>query len=79
MIVGCYSTDLYCDFSEASWEHMGSSEYPGPGRGYFTGQTFASTKRQAIAKGWKFHSDGDRVLCPSCVARGRKLPNKEST
>ena len=78
MIVGCYSTDLYCDFPDLSYAHMGCGS-SGPGFAQFTGRTFSSTKRQAIKQGWRFHNDGDRVLCPWCIKQGRKLPAKGTT
>lgn len=72
MIVGCYSTDLYCDYPDADYAHRGSGDFPGPGMGQFTGRTFASTKRKAIKAGWHFTKDR-RVLCPWCAQKGRKL------
>jgi hypothetical protein len=74
MIVGCYTLHLYCDYPDDDYSHRGSGEWPGPGYGSFNGRTEAGSKREAIRKGWKFHRDGDRVLCPFCVAAGRKLP-----
>lgn len=68
MIVGCYDMHLYCDFPDDSWEHR--SDEPAQ----FTERTFTSSKREAIRRGWRFHSDRERVICPACIAAGRKLP-----
>ena len=68
MIVGCYDLHLYCDFPDGEWKHRAKEP------GQFTGRTFSAAKRDAVRHGWHFHSDGKRVICPTCARNGRKLP-----
>lgn len=80
VIVGCYTLDLYCQhrwpegctFDERHYHYE-----PGAGAlpdGQFTGRTYAECKRNALARGWKFHrrtGEGDvDVTCPVCAKHG---------
>lgn len=81
MIVGGYELELYCDYPleegtrQEQWEHMGSEEFPGPGRATFTHEE-SGAKARAYAKkaGWKLDTKNSRALCPACVKAGRVLP-----
>lgn len=68
MIVGCYDMHLYCDFPDDAWEHRHREPAT------FQGRTFSGAQREAKRKGWHFNRDGERVICPSCIKAGRKLP-----
>lgn len=81
MIVGGYALDLYCDNEmeegtrQERWEHMGSEEFPGPGRAtYVHEESGAKARAKARLAGWKLDLLNGRALCPSCVKTGCVLP-----
>ncbi len=79
MVIGGYTLDLYCDFPDENihqqWEHMGSSQYPGPGAQQFVhAENGAGARKLAKQAGWKIERGGMRALCPWCIKRGRILP-----
>lgn len=71
MIVGGYSLDLYCDYPDDSFEHMGLAEYPGPGKGFFFAETGESARKQARQVGWSVWKG--KCLCPYCKKLGRTI------
>jgi len=81
MIVGGFALDLYCDNEmeegtrQERWEHMGSDEFPGPGRATYVHEE-SGAKARAIARrgGWKLELQSGRALCPACVKAGCVLP-----
>lgn len=74
MVIGGYSLNLYCDFPDETWAHMGSAQYPGVGRRDFAAETGPEARAQAKRAGWKFERGQMRVICPSCIKAGRVLP-----
>lgn len=73
MIVGGYALDLYCDFEDTSYAHMGSGEYPGPGVAHIGGRTAVEAFKVARTQGWKLFDNKTRALCPYCAKQGRVL------
>ena len=75
MIVGGYSLHLYCDHEyadpEEQYKHMGLSEYPGPGRAEFTGETGGEARQAARKRGWVLDLKNGKAFCPDCVKAGR--------
>lgn len=69
MIVGCYSLHLYCDIPNDSHKHRLHGE--------FTGDTSSEARQKARNEGWKFNRDQKRVICPRCIAAGRRLSTIE--
>jgi hypothetical protein len=77
MIVGGFALDLYCDNQmeegtrQERWEHMGSDEFPGPGRATFvheeSGAKARAIARQAVGS-WNYRADGHCALHASKLA-----------
>lgn len=57
MIAACYTTDLYCDCAQCE-----ASGYPV--KAEYTGETWASTAKQAQKDGWVISPDRTKCWAP---------------
>lgn len=70
MVVGCYTMDLYCDYTgPCRW-----SDFPSQ----YTGRTESECLRGARLDGWRFHGRPKLARCPKCVRSGN-LKRRESS
>lgn len=80
MIVGCYTTDLYCRNAAVSKPTgeattCARTEYKANDAGQYTGETYRQTVAKAKKDGWRFDEDGE-VTCPWCVKHQQANPRK---